>query len=116
MNNTKVEQKIKIGALVKSLRKAWPYGGRVYMFQEWDGMYGVERKDGRTWTDTFDGLEVLDQEPTIRVEVVEDQDAECHSCGEVGPGRHLIHFAHLCQHFVALCKKCYGTLGRSMGA
>lgn len=46
----------------------------------------------------------------IRIERVDDADAECHSCGKVGRPRYLIHFAHLCQHFVALCGLCWRRL------
>ena len=44
------------------------------------------------------------------MEKYNDDDAECHSCGEVGRPRTLIHFAHLCQHFVALCSRCLSKL------
>lgn len=43
----------------------------------------------------------------IRLENYTDDVAECHSCGKVGRPRRLIHFAHLCQHFVALCPSCF---------
>lgn len=43
----------------------------------------------------------------IRIERFVDDDAECHSCGKVGRPRNLIHLAHLCQHFVALCDVCW---------
>jgi hypothetical protein len=46
----------------------------------------------------------------IRVERFVDDDAECHSCGKIGRPRRLIHFAHLCQHFVALCETCLKQL------
>lgn len=47
-----------------------------------------------------------DTEP-MRVEEYASDPAECHSCGKIGRPRKLIHFAHLCQHFVALCPKCW---------
>ena len=47
---------------------------------------------------------------TIQLEKLEDQDAECHSCRKVGRPRYLIHFAGLCQHFVALCGRCFRKL------
>lgn len=43
----------------------------------------------------------------IRVENFSADDTECHSCGKVGRPRRLLHFAHLCQHFVALCPRCW---------
>lgn len=46
----------------------------------------------------------------IRLENYSDDDAECHSCGKVGRPRRLIHLAHLCQHFVALCPICFAKL------
>jgi hypothetical protein len=49
---------------------------------------------------------------SIWVEKYEDDDAECHSCGKVGRPRYLIHFDHLCQHFVALCGLCWKRLRR----
>lgn len=39
-----------------------------------------------------------------------NENAECHACGKIGRPRHLIHFAHLCQHFVALCGTCWRRL------
>lgn len=50
----------------------------------------------------------------IRVERLTDQDAECHGCGKVGRPRRLIHFARLCQHFVALCGPCWRKTQREM--
>ena len=49
---------------------------------------------------------------SIRIEKLEGLEAECHSCGKVGSPRYLIHFDHLCQHFVALCGLCWKKLGR----
>jgi hypothetical protein len=46
----------------------------------------------------------------IRIERFTEDDAECHSCGEIGRPRHLIHLGHLCQHFVALCDPCWSLL------
>jgi hypothetical protein len=43
----------------------------------------------------------------IRIERFTEDDAECHSCGEIGRPRYLIHLGHLCQHFVALCDVCW---------
>lgn len=36
-----------------------------------------------------------------------DEELECHACGKIERPRHLIHFAHLCQHVVALCGVCW---------
>jgi len=36
-----------------------------------------------------------------------EDDAECHECGKIGQPRTLLHFPHLCQHFVALCPRCF---------
>ena len=54
-----------------------------------------ERKRDSIWTELY------------------DWDAqECHSCGDIGIPRHLIHFDRLCQHHVNLCPKCYRKLKR----
>lgn len=50
----------------------------------------------------------------IRVEKLDDQDAECHACGRIGRPRYLIHFARLCQHFVALCGVCWRKTRREI--
>jgi len=54
----------------------------------------------------------ITKDKSIWIEKVEDFDAECHSCGEVGRPRYVLHFARLCQHFVALCGLCWKKLGR----
>lgn len=50
----------------------------------------------------------------IELEKYDDEAAECHACGKIGRPRRFIHFTHLCQHFVALCGKCYRTLQRKI--
>jgi hypothetical protein len=62
----------------------------------------MPQKSGRSAA----GLYATSGDP-IRIELFNDDDAECHSCGKIGRPRHLIHFAHLCQHFVALCGSCF---------
>lgn len=57
---------------------------------------------------------VQTQDERIRIVKIEDDDAECHSCGKVGRPRFLIYFKHLCQHFVALCGPCWKRLGHEM--
>ena len=43
------------------------------------------------------------------------QELECHECGKVAKGHITVWLDHLCQHFFALCPKCWRELKERIG-
>ena len=61
-----VEQKIKIGTVVRSVRHGWMgVRGTVVNYLDHNNMYVIKKSDGTSWTDTEDALEVM---PSTQVE------------------------------------------------